>query len=195
MRKNLITVPSCKEHNSDTSKDDEYVFAIICASWGTNKTAFRQFNSKTIKALADNPGFSNLFFNNVTPAFIKEGLTVSTTIDIDRFNNTLIKYAKAIHFYEFKEIWNEEFIVITPSIRFKDGSVHTLLKYIKPYKFGNIKHVNETIKGNVPEVFKYGFYNINNDDFYNFIIMVFYGSFEVWIIPYHVLSAMSNGKI
>lgn len=31
-RKNLITVPSCEQHNNETSKDDEYVRGIIVAS-------------------------------------------------------------------------------------------------------------------------------------------------------------------
>lgn len=38
-RKNLITVPSCEQHNNETSKDDEYVRGIIVASKGNNETA------------------------------------------------------------------------------------------------------------------------------------------------------------
>jgi hypothetical protein len=32
-RDNLITVPACKEHNLKTSKDDEYIWAIVAFHW------------------------------------------------------------------------------------------------------------------------------------------------------------------
>lgn len=41
-RKQLITIPSCKAHNEDTSLDDEYARNIITLHHENNAIAFRQ---------------------------------------------------------------------------------------------------------------------------------------------------------
>jgi hypothetical protein len=46
-RNNLITVDSCKEHNEDTSRDDEYVRNIITMMIQGNSTAYQHFKTKS----------------------------------------------------------------------------------------------------------------------------------------------------
>jgi hypothetical protein len=43
---NLITVPSCSEHNLNKSKDDEYVRSIIAPSIGNNLFGLQMASTK-----------------------------------------------------------------------------------------------------------------------------------------------------
>jgi len=54
-RKNLITVPSCDEHNSHKSKDDEYIQLILVNGYFDNKAGQDHFNSKTVRAMSRRP--------------------------------------------------------------------------------------------------------------------------------------------
>jgi len=49
-RKNLITVPSCDEHNLDKSKDDEFLMACVTATVGNNRTGYIQTKTKLRRA-------------------------------------------------------------------------------------------------------------------------------------------------
>lgn len=49
LRRNLITVPSCVEHNSKKSKDDEYLLYTLVMNLPANGTAFQQFSTKVMQ--------------------------------------------------------------------------------------------------------------------------------------------------
>lgn len=55
-RKSLITVPSCEEHNSAKSKDDEFLMASITANLWNNEVAYTQIGTKLRRALVRNGG-------------------------------------------------------------------------------------------------------------------------------------------
>jgi hypothetical protein len=50
-RRNLITVPSCDEHNLEKSKDDEFLMACITPVVGNNGAAFIQTRTKLHRAV------------------------------------------------------------------------------------------------------------------------------------------------
>src|SRR5689334_3078766 len=62
LRKNLITVPSCDNHNSQKSKDDEYLRTVILMSVGNNGAAHTLVNEKLLRAVARRPNTYQLFF-------------------------------------------------------------------------------------------------------------------------------------
>ena len=51
-RKNLISVPSCEEHNLEKSKDDEFLMAALTGIVGNNSLAYEQLTSKVTRAMA-----------------------------------------------------------------------------------------------------------------------------------------------
>jgi len=54
-RRGLITVPSCEEHNSGKSKDDEFLMAALSGVIGVNSTGYRQTTTKVRRALDRTP--------------------------------------------------------------------------------------------------------------------------------------------
>jgi len=50
-RKNLITVPSCEEHNCKKSKDDEFLMVSIAGILGNNSIGYRHSRNKVDRAL------------------------------------------------------------------------------------------------------------------------------------------------
>ena len=53
-RTNLITVPSCEEHNLKKSKDDEFLMACVTATVGNNGAAYLQTKTKLRRAFERN---------------------------------------------------------------------------------------------------------------------------------------------
>ncbi len=51
LRKDLITVPSCDEHNTKKSKDDEFLMISIAGSIGNNFFGFFHARTKVERAL------------------------------------------------------------------------------------------------------------------------------------------------
>lgn len=56
LRKNLITVPSCDRHNSEKSKDDEFLRSVIVMMIGNNAFAEHVFMRKFLAAVRRAPG-------------------------------------------------------------------------------------------------------------------------------------------
>ena len=55
-RENLITVPSCDEHNLAKSKDDEFLMACVTPVIGNNGTAYLQTQTKLSRAVRHTEG-------------------------------------------------------------------------------------------------------------------------------------------
>lgn len=56
MRKNLITVPSCDEHNLEKSKDDEFLMACVTPVVGNNGAGYIQTQTKLRRAFDRSDG-------------------------------------------------------------------------------------------------------------------------------------------
>ena len=107
-RVNLITVPSCDEHNTLKSKEDEYLLYILPATIGSNEVGLNQFLTKVQRAIARNPSLGNRIAKNpvtVTIHDTKEDIwfdAVALEIDISRVQDALEKTARAIYFHHTK---------------------------------------------------------------------------------------------
>ncbi|MBC8440076.1 MAG: hypothetical protein H8D87_10355 [Deltaproteobacteria bacterium] len=55
-RKNLIKVPSCEVHNTEKSKEDEYLLYVLVMSLPSNKIARSQFLTRVRRAIDRRPG-------------------------------------------------------------------------------------------------------------------------------------------
>jgi hypothetical protein len=56
LRLNLITVPSCDEHNLGKSKDDEFLMACLTPVVGNNRLGFLQTHTKLARAIERSSG-------------------------------------------------------------------------------------------------------------------------------------------
>ena len=64
-RKDLITVPSCSDHNHVNSKDVEYTRNWLTTSWGVNTAGQNLFDGKTKKSFDRSPRLLNQTFGTM----------------------------------------------------------------------------------------------------------------------------------
>lgn len=183
-RQNLITVPSCTQHNECTSKDDEYVRNVICMSIGTNAVAFKQFIDKVHKSLIHSPALANITFHNTKQVYLKEEenndfqRTFAFKIDRDRFNRVMKKMGYALYYHKFKKIWQRGLIIATDCLLnsgMQQDELGQLIQYAKE------QLEIPTFDGQNPQVFQYKFIEIEGDDI--ILWMRFYEGFDVFVFP------------
>lgn len=111
LRKQLITVPSCDEHNTAKSRDDEYLLYLLVINLPANETAKSQFLTKVIRSIKRNPRLIEKFMTNphaVTVVDNETGevnKTVAINIDNARLDSALTHISRALYFHHFKEQW------------------------------------------------------------------------------------------
>ena len=80
-RKNLISVPSCDEHNSRKSKDDEYLLLVLGMHYENNLDAQRHFARSIKRALRRNPRLFGIY-KNLRPT--NPGQNIGATFEVDK---------------------------------------------------------------------------------------------------------------
>lgn len=181
-RQNLITVPSCKMHNEDTSKDDEYVRNIICLSIGNNAIAYKQFIEKVLKSFQKSSRLMSQTFQNTQHLFVKEEQRIKSTlafqIDRERFDKVMKKIGYALYYHKYGKVWQRGLIVATEFLLDENMQQDELGEMIKEFK----PLLNTPMfDGNNPKVFQYTFGETDNEDV--ILWMRFYEGFEVFVIP------------
>ncbi len=111
LRKQLITVPACDEHNSSKSKDDEYLLYLLAMNLPANEVAKDHFLSKILRAIRRDPRVINKFKGTKIPIVAVDearGETLNTIafrIDDDSLNSSLDHISRALYFHYFGEKW------------------------------------------------------------------------------------------
>ena len=186
-RKNLIQVPSCEDHNEQTSKDDSYVLIVISSFYWNNETGKNHSITKGIQPLLRSKALQTVIKENSLPVFVDngDGIQKTTMFEVDRprFDGELIKMAKALFFHTYEKQWNKQLFVGTPSLIYHDGLTDELGSFIngiKSYLEKNGFDQDNPFKGDNPNVFKYRFMEAEDPDT-PILQMIFYDGFEVWV--------------
>lgn len=191
-RKNLITVPSCKEHNSTKSKDDEYLLFILATNWNVNDIGLQHWLTKVIRALETNPSKMGIY-KDLSPITINGVPTGKFHPDIDRFSEEVIKISRGIYYHHVKKQWLDTTSVICPSlidIREKVGNINNIIIQ-KTSSMIQEFLANEPVLGENPDIFYYQ-YRVDDDSHYYCLRMVFFGGIEVSTISPDVEPAKPN---
>jgi len=110
-RKSLITVPSCADHNTKKSGDDDYLHYVITMSLGTNDKGHNHFNTKILRAINRRPTLINRLLSRSKPALIKDPdnqevfETRAIEVEYDRVENILILIARGLYYHHFQSKW------------------------------------------------------------------------------------------
>jgi hypothetical protein len=106
LRMNLITVPSCDQHNSQKSGDDEYFRMVILSHIENNLFAQRHFSKPVKRSFMRKPNLLNLF-KDLKPVYDSQGYLQAAifTVDQNRFNNEIDQMVRALYFYTYGEKW------------------------------------------------------------------------------------------
>ncbi|MBF0521077.1 MAG: hypothetical protein HQK92_15315 [Nitrospirae bacterium] len=184
LRKELITVPSCYDHNMQKSKDDEYLFLCLLSNFANNGLARLTFESKMLPAIARKPKLYENLMKHIVPVIVENSITKEAyktymiKPDIKRLYNSFEYMAKALYFKQYNERFTgtceikDDFTLsygLDNSTQLND-SLHKDRKAVKDY-FEHKPHA-----GDNPEVFRYLFEE-NGD----VLRMQFYGGSNVYV--------------
>ncbi len=89
LRRNLVTVPSCVDHNLENSKDVEYVRNVISTQRGTNDVAAELFE-KTKRSFDRSPKLMSQTFRSMTPIIVSGEETGAFTVDLARHKSVVL---------------------------------------------------------------------------------------------------------
>ena len=155
LKKNLITVPACDEHNTNKSMDDEFFRAIIVMNLGLNEVGMSQFESKFLRAVNRNPQTYMSFFKE--SGSIAEGEAVVLQIDRVRLDKCINHLCRALFFYKFKKKLDFPINIYIPILAagIKDGNIieDELTKNMSDMLFAFLNGV--AFLGENPDVFQY----------------------------------------
>jgi hypothetical protein len=99
-RVNLITVPSCADHNNANSKDVEYARNVITIMFGVNEIGQQHFSDKSLRSLDHSPALLRSTFSDIRPVRF-QGTTIGRfTVDTARIESVMSACVCALHFRE-----------------------------------------------------------------------------------------------
>lgn len=187
LRRQLITVPSCNEHNTSKSQDDEYLLYLLVINLPANETAKSQFFTKVIRSIQRNPRLMNRLMANPRPVTVvdKEArlahYTVALHIDDARLESVLNHIARALYFHHFKTQWlgnvrtQPDFLLASLELSGDQGQnkLGELMSASADYLFSASDFYGEN-----PDVFKYQVLD-GNEDVHKLMRLHFYGGCRV----------------
>jgi hypothetical protein len=99
-RNDLITVPSCADHNNANSKDVEYTRNVITIMFGVNEIGQQHFSDKSLRSFDHSPALLYSTFSDIRPVRF-QGMTVGKfTVDTARIEAVMGACICALHFRE-----------------------------------------------------------------------------------------------
>jgi hypothetical protein len=164
-RTNPIIVPSCEEHNTKRSKDDEYLLYVLVMNLTSNEIAQSQFLTRVRRAIERRPSLLKQLMIETREVIIHDTVTdkweKSITIkpDEQRLVRVFTSIAKALYFHEKGRVWPGPVSIVTEfMLSFDDiGRNERQEQLVKELDvlLANVPH-----KGQHPDVFSYQFLDI-----------------------------------
>lgn len=162
LRKDLIVVPSCDKHNSQTSTDDEYLMWILSLPLQGNKTKQDHFKSKAMRAYRRRPDTFFGLLENLTPIQLEDAQGVrhdsaAFMVDIPRFDRCMWKIAVAIFYFETATKWLGGYRVFSDACVEMVGPDAARQNEVRYEVVGQMYEAFGSLpaKGSNPEVFTY----------------------------------------
>ena len=182
LRRNLITVPSCEEHNLRKSGDDEYLLHILSFNLPANRTADGQVTTKIARAMERRPALSKLLMGAQQSVLVIDDRTreiyetAEVALDGVRFERTLNLIALGIYFHHYRTRWKGNLRVCPEFISFPyEANASEISASVSAFAlcaeqlFSGANHYGEN-----PDVFSYQF--VHPDHEYHCLLRLsFYG--------------------
>jgi hypothetical protein len=194
-RRNLITVPSCDEHNCKKSGDDEYLRTILTLAWRSSSTAGPNIEKIQRALIASKSKFDQFLGMETHQRFSINGKERAIGIvDIPRFIAGMKKIARGIYFVHFgqKPKWREKIYIYPQGMGFaiiRNSLDHSLLEW---YETCRSKCLPEPKHWPNPDIFYYQLVQnpypiyvrpsglaVTTSKLFTIMRLVFYGGFEV----------------
>lgn len=180
LRRNLVTVPSCADHNSNKSNDDEFFRTVILMTAAQNSDVGRhQFFRKLLRGAQRSPRAHRTFFSD--QGVIAAGTGRALKIDRKRFDTCIDHLVRALFFDAFGRQLNLPISIVSPNLFARIESDHVVpdKQVLKTVGVSRQFLRDEEVRGENPEVFKYRVRYVQTDDIFAFA-GIFYECFEIF---------------
>jgi hypothetical protein len=160
-RKNLITVPSCDEHNAAKSRDDEFLMACLAPVVGNNGTGFLHTNTKLARSHVRNPCLMSDIMRDPKPLDLvtTDGTTFPVLVgrpDMERLCRTLQAVARGLFFHTHRKRFKGKVTVIPSFVKFPPGKTMSIVQLIAQRMIDQDRTAWQTY-GDNPRIFTYQF--------------------------------------
>lgn len=181
VRRNLITVPACDEHNGRYSKDDEVASYVVLLSYKANRMAQEQFLTKGLRAITGRKGLVDSVFKSIEVIQLPDGRKIPTLqFDVRRVNRVMDRISRGLFFRDFGHRWACKLRMLADGPLMPDLSPsphRQLIRRVEP------AFAYAPRKGESPAVFWYQSVAGVGGDYAHLIRMCFYGGVKYYAVP------------
>lgn len=183
-RENLITVPSCDDHNLRKSKDDEYLMMILVAHFENNQVANAQMASKVRRAWQRRPHLATMVVKNPSPARLNGEETLAFQVDSARFNRAMELIARAVSIHDCKRKWPDACLVWSPSMLPSNPVTEQNVLQKSQFLLEALPHIfhDRPLQGSNPDIFQFRIHVPEQADGLGLVHLIFYGAFQVCVM-------------
>jgi hypothetical protein len=147
-RKQLITVPSCHEHNLSKSMSDEYVKFLFTTVEGTNELARSNLGS-VMRSFEHRPHLFYKFTPNLRLVWLRGHETVEFSLDWTGFIHCISSIVRGLYFHEYRQ----KLLPPISVVPWGNDSIKTNLETIRKAE----SQLPSNYRGANPKVFQYAF--------------------------------------
>lgn len=180
LRKNLVTVPACNQHNSRKSKDDEFFRSIIVMTAAQHSAIGRlQFFGKFIRGVRRTPHAYRSFFED--HGTVARQTQHAMRVDRARFDACIDHLARALFFHTYGAKWSLPTVIVSPNFYSGVSADSVVPDPDTEQAVAVTRHVlgSQAVLGDNPDVFKYRLRHDASEGAYAFAA-IFYDVFEVF---------------
>ncbi|EMJ87272.1 hypothetical protein [Leptospira meyeri] len=184
-REELITVPSCDEHNTKKSTDDEYVRNLFAMNAEINQVGYDHGIDKVVRSFLRNPLFKKRVFGNAKDTFYLGEPTKEAPIEKERLIEYLAGIGYGLFRYDFDKNYDGHWYVHV-DFQLTDPTIKSSLSLpelkIRDF-FRNTNFPKSKTKN--PEVFQYSYFKEEDKLIYK---LVFYERICIYLATKNLLS-------
>ena len=162
LRVNLIKVPSCEQHNTTRSKDDEYLMYVLPQSLGSNDEGKALHRTKVTRAIARRPKLANSMSTGAKEVIIHDTennqwfKTYAIPIDVRRINSVLEMNARAIYYHHYGKKFDGKVSVFRNFlVSLEDPGLNALSEHL--FNIAKALFLSEPLIGSNPDIFTFRF--------------------------------------
>lgn len=127
-RANLITVPSCDEHNLMKSSDDQFLLLSLARIVGNNDVGKKLGNGKVLRSLKRTPHIINSIFKELRNFVIeRDGIKIDFTFGIPDFKRLQTSFEKifyGLYYHHFGRVFNGEIRIFLSFLTYTDPEMN-----------------------------------------------------------------------
>ncbi len=110
LRRDLMTVPSCREHNTEKSGDDDFLVHVLAGNLSSNSVAFHHAMGKLVRAAGRKPGLARRLLRGAKDAthHVRTGSAIDAVqleLDQERLEQVLTLVARALYRGHYGDNW------------------------------------------------------------------------------------------